>query len=1472
MQLRRFFKTFVALIHKNIGSVYGQLNNYEKALKHYLCALGIIENVLNPNYLYIGYFHYNIGLVYVKLCNYEEALKHYHRSLENIEIFSPSDLLSISEIHNNIGWVYRRLKNYKEALKHYLCALENRENVLPPNYLIIAKLHDNIGLVCGDLCKYEDALIHYCHELEIRYNVLPIDHLDIAVIHNNIGWVYRRLENYEETLKHYLLALENREKYLPLDHSYIASLHKNIGWAYMQLDNYKDALEHYHNALKIRENILPIDHLDIVAIHNNIGWVYRRLKNYKEALKHYLCALEIRENVLPRNHSYIASLHNNIGWAYRQLDNYKDALEHYHNALKIRENILPIDHLDIAAIHNNIGWIYRRLDNYEDALKHYLCSLKIFKKNFSPNHLDIATAHNNIGLSYEHLINNTEALKHFSCALEIYEKSFPDKHSDIAKLHKNLGSIFDKIFNYEEALKHYVCALECYRKFFPDNHRDIATAYNDIGVVYGHLTNYDDALVYHIRALDIWKSIAPPEYLNIAATYNIIGLTYNCLNNYDEASKHYASASEIMMKILPPEYHDIDTKHDYITMSHDNKKNKDITELIMYKDAMTQSVIRGDIENALKYAKCALQFQQKVFSAKNLDIAKSYLYIGTIYRILGNYEESLTHYLRALEIRKNMLPSVHLDIATSYNHIGLAYHLLGNYEDALTYHINALEIREKALPPSQQGIATSNTNIGSAYRELGNYEKALTYHVHALEILKNILPFNHPKIATSLSNIGLSHEDLGNYEKALNHFENALEIFKTGFPPELFLISRTYTALTYMNIGSVYSRLNNDNEAIKYYTYALDIKEKELLLSPQDSAWLYKYLCQIYYQQNNMKEAIKYANKLIDYLSHIYTNIMQVFSETLRKKQLQSIRTLIYFIHNVAILNPNNIDKNERYDLLLKSKDINAEAERVIRAYKNPERYPEYEDRLNQLKDKQNYYQHLLLYEPEKKDKIEKLKSEIQKLELPLVSEVPEINFKYHMADMNTGKVLENLSDGYALLEYGWFHFTKSNVDTMADIESGGRYYAYFLRDGEITPYYFEEGEEVIHAKLYEVRKKITERENNRYIPPSDVSTELSELYKILIFPFEDKLVGIKHLYIAPDGELYKLPFELLLDNSGKTLASDAITVSYLSSGRDLVRLAGRKHIKGYTSMAILADPKFELPEGYETTGDDDASRKQGILPRQSHELGNLKGFEPIPYTKVEADAIDRVFTESKIKKYGLEAKKNTLSKIGSRNIVHIATHGFALEKQELPEHKIKMSLQSDLPHSRVADPLMRCGLAFAGAHTFLKSDRKELMGEYDDGILTAKDVLSLDLPETDLLVLSACQTALGEVRNGEGIQGMRRAFELAGVRTIICTLWSVPDASSAILMEEFYARLLKNKDMNKLRALAEAKEHVKTMKNGELIKYLINNNITDATEKTELEDIYSNATDDWKEERPYEHPYYWAGYILQGDIGCSQA
>ncbi|HEX6622770.1 MAG TPA: CHAT domain-containing protein, partial [Pyrinomonadaceae bacterium] len=280
------------------------------------------------------------------------------------------------------------------------------------------------------------------------------------------------------------------------------------------------------------------------------------------------------------------------------------------------------------------------------------------------------------------------------------------------------------------------------------------------------------------------------------------------------------------------------------------------------------------------------------------------------------------------------------------------------------------------------------------------------------------------------------------------------------------------------------------------------------------------------------------------------------------------------------------------------------------------------------------------------------------------------------------------------------------------------------------------------------------------------------------------KLLGdTRHVFVSPDGALNLLPFAALVDENGKYLV-ETYSLTYLTSGRDLLRLqagAGSRE-----PPLVVADPAYDGARAFPTpTARIQAGEESA---RRSGEMGAMR-FRPLPGTAAEAKALGaalpgvRVLTRER-------ATEAALKQVTAPRVLHVATHGFFLPdqpQQTAAEDARGITLSGGggppVP-ARVENPLLRSGLALEGAN-----QRRGAGGE--DGILTALEAAALDLWGTKLVVLSACETGVGEVKNGEGVYGLRRALVLAGSESLVMSLWQVSDEATKDLMVSYYKRLL---------------------------------------------------------------------------------
>ncbi|MFM9886692.1 MAG: CHAT domain-containing tetratricopeptide repeat protein [Burkholderiales bacterium] len=314
-------------------------------------------------------------------------------------------------------------------------------------------------------------------------------------------------------------------------------------------------------------------------------------------------------------------------------------------------------------------------------------------------------------------------------------------------------------------------------------------------------------------------------------------------------------------------------------------------------------------------------------------------------------------------------------------------------------------------------------------------------------------------------------------------------------------------------------------------------------------------------------------------------------------------------------------------------------------------------------------------------------------------------------------------------------------------------------------------------------------------------ATFARRLDQILMRPIRPLLGAATHLFISPEATLHTVPFGALRDETDRYLIQ-RYTLTYLTSGRDLLRPG--KPIPARSDALIIADPAFGAPTATVATASPTAPGQRSV------DLSNAE-WESLPGTATEARAIHALWPSARLLT-GRDATETALKQVRGPRILHVASHGFFLPDQR--------DSNSDAKGPRAREnPLLRSGLVLAGANGLAASG--------DDGILTALEAASLDLSGTGLVVLSACETGLGEIQNGEGVYGLRRALSIAGAQSQVISLWKVADDATSDLMVELYRRL--QAGTGRSAALREAQ-----------LKLLADRNTS--------------------------HPFFWAGFIASGE------
>lgn len=1149
---------------------------------------------------------------------------------------------------------------------------------------------------------------------------------------------------------------------------------------------------------------------------------------YEEAIEPLTELMVLSEG---RNSNFYGISQNLLGNVYYRMGELETALDCSLRALTVFEK-RKSQYVVTAILNNSIGAIYSSLGDCHQALEHEFRALELLKKQ--PNSTNVAATFNNIATSYIHLGRYDEALDYLLRALKIYEKRAGADRIARCETLNNLGVLYSQLENHPKAIEYSKRALDIYKRTYGEDHPDNISLYINIGVDYAKLADYETALNYLFHALELQEKTLGLDHPNCASCYGSLSGIYSHMGNYTLALEYRQKSIAVIIKIKGEIHPDMADEYEGLGG--------------IYCDL-------GDCDKALKYLFRALKIREKALGTEHPDTAKVYSRIGTLYGDMGNYADALVYGYRALRIREKVFGADHTDTALSLNEIGRVYGMLNDQEKCLEYQLRAMKITEKTYGSEHPKTARLYNNIGAAYGNSGNLDQSLEFDLGALKIEEKALGTHHPSVAILCHNIASTYRDLFEYEEALQYEMRAMDITE-----QVFGLEHPNAIPILHSFGTIFYELNQPERALACSLRALEIEEK--IFSPDHPSFIdtYANIALLYYEAKNAS-AVEYAKKLMDFMIQSNMSVFYIPQEDLRLSILNERRKSASLCFSVVFSDPAQFDENELYAFELGTKNLVAESSFVQSSFAHDNKKSAYAAKYASLKHLGNLYAKYSLDGFPETMKREVLEQQILDGENALAPYYREIDFKLHLQKATPDAIREKLPDHAALLEYGrYYHFVEESYP-REQTGASERYFLFLLKKDTI--WLFNLGDSAqIDALIEQTRTLLTSQK--------DASEALHSLYARLIGPVENELAEINQLFIAPDSELYKLPFELLQNEAGERLSEMIPAISYLSTGRDLLRSSNNVYASPFKDIAIIADPEFNLSVDRSGSSNLDKDHNRSVLPRHLRDIdGLLKAdtIQSLPFTSIEADLIAGLLGEAATVLRGSDATKSSIRQPGSPGIVHLSTHGFAFAPQNTEIQQKPNILDYDDRSRRLQNaenPMLRCGLAFSGICNWLKGEN--LSEEIGDGILNGMNILSLDLSNTDLMVLSACQTGLGDTQSGEGIQGLRRAFELAGVYTLICTLWKIDDLTSAILMTAFYKNLLDNK-LSNAEALSAAKEYTRALTPRQLELdgwgVYVDNLLARGFEKEAMR--LQDALDNEPDATPFAHPYFWAGFVLQG-------
>ena len=908
------------------------------------------------------------------------------------------------------------------------------------------------------------------------------------------------------------------------------------------------------------------------------------------------------------------------------------------------------------------------------------------------------------------------------------------------------------------------------------------------------------------------------DHAVIAGISRLIGYDYMAYLQYDRAKQAFASAISMNEKgsggSSTAVSDSLGAMAELLIIQH---RYRDAEPLLLRAIPIAERVIdllaslatvhlgQGSYAEAEKLYQKVIRMVEKHGDASKPWLPKYLSGLASIYIEQGEYirAELLLH--RALSILEEEPSKNALSIVKLLN-IFSQMHLKSGESAAAERAIRrAIDLGPDVYEPSDPEIATSLHELGTLLRRTGRRGEAEAPLNRALTIREEVFGKDNPLVARTLNELAELERENGQHGRANELASRALRIIEAAQGAEHHRTSEPLATL-----ASIALDLGNTRRAIEMADRALAVAERAY---GQEAFALTPFLglaAEARAVSGEIDASLSAIQRSLDIEDRRAISTLELDPEQRKRALLEQLQSSTY---RIASLHARRAPQSElalrlaatavlrRKGLLL---DAMAGALAALRAR------PTHDDGallrwLAAVRARLAAQRSGAIRERSAEargEEIAALEEDQRRLEEELSRRGAEIQAKE--APITIDEVQRALPEGSALLEILLYRPDTKRAEVRAHGWDRPRYLAYIVKRDGVR--WVDLGDaESINAAVERLRRALSRA-------ATDPTTAARALDALIMQPVRERLGDARRLFVSPDGPLNLAPLHALIDEQGRYLIEN-YSFTYLTSGRDLVRLA--KPAFPREGVTILADPEFGPVDGSLESGD------RGVRSADMSELV----FSRLPGTSIEARTVGKIMPRSRVLT-GVEATETTVKEVHGPRILHVATHGFFLHDKPAGSAR-HSSDKSAGPGGEeaarplpVENPLLRSGLIFAGANRRSDGD--------DDGVLTALEASSLDLSGTKLVVLSACETGVGEATAGDGVYGLRRSFVIAGAETQVMSLWKIDDAVTHQLMGAYYERLQTGGGRG------------------------------DALREAQLGLLASERS----------HPYYWASFFVVGDDG----
>ncbi|MBL9092653.1 MAG: CHAT domain-containing protein [Planctomycetaceae bacterium] len=1239
-------------------------------------------------------------------------------------------------------------------------------------------------------------------------------------------------------------------------------------------------------AADVRRELFGDDNLGYLFCLVELAAAETQLGLFDEAESLLLKAEQTGLTVLSESDPARASISWALGVNYYQNSKYAKAERPLRQSLEVWRKTRGDDDPQIGGVHTALGHVLTALLREAEAEQEFRAALAIAQKRYGPTHFEVGVCEANLAQLLIFQERSAEADKLLTAALANMEKRTPADERRYCDVLAVRARLLDQMGRYREAAELCERLRAMASTAYGVDHPDYPAILSMQSEAYRNSGRYEDAR----RVLEETRDWYPKHQATRSGVYGYVlrqsAVLEHDRNRFRESDRYMEQALPILRAAegdrgagvvvglkqwadMCGERGDFERAEklydDAIELSKNDRR------MTYYRTGAMQG-LAGMLADLSRPDEAVRRQQEAVEELRSLPGARIALAEGLrgladIYGTAGRpadaeqtYRESLTtcerevgrehpryavietsfaQYLaelgrngeadaltrHALQVEAKTHGTSHREYAGALECAAGISIYAGRSEEAVRFLTEAMKMQLASVGERSLRVATLRHNLGCAYLDLRRLDQAEEQLTAATATLASLVGKSNPYYAISLTQLGRARQERGDYPGAER------------------LLAES---------AAIHLAASGEHDA--HYVNALEMIAAGKLATKRTSEGLNDLTRVLRLEQDRLEQIAGFSDE----------SSLRSFEMHVRK----SLRMLVSF---AVKADASPAARQAAADWILRRKGI---------VFASLCQFRDRQQALSRDTEARNLVEHefairrrissLALKPPadvaptEVVELSRKLSAEADRLQSDLHRRLTsERGARPNGAEVEWSAAANRMADHDALVDLMRLYRCDLEAAPGGSIWLPARYYALVLRGGGGSqPQLIDLGPAAeIETAVAELRKHLQEAPqlialSGEAFAEGEYRRLSRVVYDRVWRPLTPALGDAATIFVSPDSELNRIALETLTDEHGAYLA-ECYKFAYLTSGRELVRSRGAELGRG---TVIFAGPDFDIDE----KGRRQAAVEAPPVPLLSVAAATTEvsptaavrggAWKPLADAAGEAADLTPLIERSQygpVRQFiGPRAQEDLLKRLAPPRILHIATHGYFVEDEaETTAESGQVITRGGLFGSAVGferlraseNPLLRSGVVLAGANRIAErgaaAERPAQEsspngdGPLDDGWLTAAEIATLDLRGTELVVLSACETGLGDVPTGEGVQGLRRAFLYAGARTLVTSLYKVPDDATRRLMREFYGRLTTGSD--KLTALNEARlaeMHRRRAANGSA------------------------------------HPFYWGSFILVGE------